>query len=212
MSENSSIFAQTYQGYLKRLKQINLAAVANELGASYADGRVRVLLLDQEYTVSREGIQDQRGQKPGHDICVILSQYLLLCPDSVAARDQWVRYRNFKNGAPLRAYFTTEVEAAIGSYFSQKLELLRHISSEFGGFSPEISVKYDYAMQLNLLPKVPVIVLVNDADELFQAHCSVLFKEETERYLDCESIAMLGRHLYSRIVQCAETSKDREPV
>ncbi|CAN2041866.1 hypothetical protein GMMP15_50054 [Candidatus Magnetomoraceae bacterium gMMP-15] len=40
-------------------------------------------------------------------------------------------------------------------------------------------------------------MLFNDADDEFEAKCSVLFERRAEKYLDLECLAMLGRHLFT---------------
>jgi hypothetical protein len=42
------------------------------------------------------------------------------------------------------------------------------------------------------LPKVPVLLLFNDEEDMFPAQCSVLFQSDCAGYLDMESIAMVG--------------------
>jgi hypothetical protein len=47
-------------------------------------------------------------------------------------------------------------------------------------------------MQFNPLPRVPLLLLFNDADDEFPAHCSLLFERRAEKYLDAESLGILG--------------------
>ena len=99
----------------------------------------------------------------------------------------------------LTGYFTNEVEHAIGSYFSGRLNDLRKASESLGGYSPDLEVKYDLAIQFDALPKIPVIMLYNDADEEFSTKCSVLFESRAEKYLDAECMAMLGWQLFTHL-------------
>ena len=47
-------------------------------------------------------------------------------------------------------------------------------------------------MQIDALPRIPLLLLFNDRDEEFPAQCSVLFEKRTEAYLDMECVAMVG--------------------
>ena len=157
-----------------------------------------------EHTISAQGIIDASGKKPSHDICVILSKYILLCPANRPERQsksqpdsqEWVSYRNFKNSAPLHHYFNKEVEGAITALVANQLSFLDKASKLLGGSLSSLRISYDFAAQLNALPKVPLILLYNTPDEEFPADCFILFQAQCEQYLDCESIAMLGRQLY----------------
>jgi hypothetical protein len=51
-------------------------------------------------------------------------------------------------------------------------------------------------MQFNALPKIPVLLLFNDADEEFPAQCAVLFERRAENFLDMECLAMVGMLLF----------------
>ena len=206
------MFEQTYKYYLKQISEINLESVAGKLGARYEDNTLKVRFFQSEYTISAQGIIDASGKKPSHDICVILSKYILLCPanrperqskiqldsqlDSQPDSQEWVSYRNFKNSAPLHHYFNKEVEGAITALVANQLSFLDKASKLLGGSLSSLRISYDFAALFNALPKVPLILLYNTPDEEFPADCFILFQAQCEQYLDCESIAMLGRQLY----------------
>jgi hypothetical protein len=58
--------------------------------------------------------------------------------------------------------------------------------------SPIFKETYKIYRQFDPLPKVPLLMLFNDTDEDFPAHCSILFKRNAEAYLDAECLAILG--------------------
>lgn len=61
-----------------------------------------------------------------------------------------------------------------------------------GGYQPLIKLSYELSVQFNPLPKVPLLLLYNDADDEFPANCSILFERRAEKYLDAECLAILG--------------------
>jgi len=199
MQTKETVFEKTYQNYLEQLREISFESIAHDLGAKIEANRIKIPLFINEYAVSVEGIADPSGNKPAHDICVILSKYILLCPDTPPKEHDWVSFRNFKDSGPLISYFTNDVERAIGSYFSGRLNYLKKASDTLSGYPPALEVKYDLVIQFDALPKVPVIMLYNDADEEFSAKCSVLFESRAEKYLDAECIAMIGWQLFSHL-------------
>ena len=203
MTCKNNVFEQTYNDYLKKISAINLASLTDKLGAKYKEEKLSISLFQKEYTVSDEGIIDSSGERPSLDICVILSKYILSCPEnqlkSSSGSHEWVSYRNLKDSAPLHHYFTNEVEKAISFLFSERLQSLQEASERLGGYLPSLDVNYDFAVQFDALPKVPLILLYNTPDEEFPANCSILLTAQSEQYLDCESIALLGRQLYSHL-------------
>ena len=89
----------------------------------------------------------------------------------------------------------------IQPFDAQKLEAAcRRIHGE----PPAASFSYDLCMQFNALPKVPVLMLFNDADAEFPAQCSVLFERRAEHYLDMECLAMVGMLLFESLKLAAD--------
>jgi hypothetical protein len=199
MQTKETVFEKTYQNYLEQLREISFESIAHNLGAKIEENRIKIPLFINEYEVSVEGIADPSGKKPTHDICVILCKYILRCPDTPPKEHAWVSFRNFKDSGPLIGYFTNDVERAIGSFFSGRLNDLKKASDALGGYRPALEVKYDLAVQFDALPKIPLIMLYNDADEEFSAKCPLLFESRSEKYLDAECIAMIGWQLFGHL-------------
>jgi effector-binding domain-containing protein len=197
MQTEETIFERTYKNYLKQLKAVSFESSAQKLGAKIAGNALKIPFFDSSYEVSVEKITGPSGEKPSYDICVILSKYILLCPDKPPQKKDWISFRDFKDAGPLINYFTHDVEHAIASYFSGKCAELKKASNSLGGYPPALDVQYDFAVQFDALPMIPVMILYNDRDDEFPATCSVLFERRAEEYLDAECIAVLGRQLFS---------------
>jgi hypothetical protein len=206
MQTEETVFEKTYQHYLEQIRQVSFESVADHLGAKIEKDKIKIPLFMKKYEIAAEGIKDPKGKKPAHDICVILSKYILGCPAVPPKEDDWVSFRNFKDSGPLIGYFTNDVERAIGAYFSGRLNDLKKATVALGGYVPALEVKYDLAIQFDALPKIPLIMLYNDADEEFSAKCSVLFESRAEKYLDAECIAMIGWQLFSHLKKATAAS------
>ncbi len=197
MKSGESVFDKTYEDYLARLAHVNLHGLENMLGVQVDGDTAIVPLYGRPHRVSARGIQDPLWKRPPLDICVILSKYLLMCPSDNPEGQGWVSYRDFRDSGPLTTFFSHDVEQAIAGLFAGKSEDLQKASEDQGGLAPEIDAAYDLSVQFDALPRVPVLMLFNDRDEEFSATCSVLFERCAERYLDPESLAMLGRLLFT---------------
>ena len=91
-----TVFEQTYKNYLKQLKAISFESVAPKIGAEIKGNVLKIPLFGSDYEVSVEKITGPSGEKPAYDICVILSKYLLLCPDNPPQNNDWVSFRNLR--------------------------------------------------------------------------------------------------------------------
>jgi Domain of unknown function (DUF3786) len=199
MQTEATVFERTYKDYLEQLRGLTFEALAPKLGAIMDGKALQIRLFNGTYKVSAEKIIGPSGEKPAHDVCVILSRYLLLCPDGSPRDNHWVSFRNFKDAGPLVNYFTNEVERAVASHFSGRINELKSAGNLLGGYLPALDVKYDLAAQFDALPMIPVIMLYNDEDEEFPAQCSILFQSRAEKYLDAECLAMIGWQLVYRL-------------
>lgn len=195
MQNQENIFEKTYNDYLEQIRGVSFGSTAPRLGLVSEETKITIPLLNNDYHVSPEGITDRSGKKPSHDICVILCKYILLCPVTAPKEHDLVSFRNFQDSNPLINYFSNEVEGAVGSCFSGRLSELQRASDKIGGHPAGVQLSCDLALEFDALPKIPIFMLCNDADEDFPAKCSVLFERNAESYLDAECIAMLGRQL-----------------
>ena len=204
MTTEETVFEKTYQFYLEQLSKVQLVEVAPVLGGVFRDNALYLPFFNESYAVSQQGIVGPSGQKPRHDVCVIISRYLLMCPKKVPENANWVSFRDFKDSSPLSGYFSKSVEGFICDRFTGRLSALKSASSHLGGYPASIEARYDFIAQFDALPRIPVAVLYNDADDEFPSQCTLLFTARTETFLDAECIAMLGSQLASRLGRFAQ--------
>lgn len=209
MNTEASVFEETYQYYLSRIRELCFHALAPVLGAGLSGDRLKIPLFRQEYEIGRDGIRDASGNRPPHDVCVILSRYVLMCPQAVPEEGGWASFRDLKDAGPLTTYFANDVEGAVRKHFCGRLPDLQAAGRALGGHEPGLDVDYDIAMRFDALPRVPLLLLYNEADEEFPASCSVLFKYSVEAFLDAECIAMLGWQLFNHLRKAAKQQSDR---
>ncbi len=204
MDGEETVFERHYENYLAQLKKISFKAIAPRLGGRAEADTIKIPLFEMNYDISASGIADSAGNKPSYDICVILSKYLLSCPETPPQEAEWVSFKNFKDSGPLINYFDNTVKRNITSFFKGKPSLLKKAGQLLPGYPPDLDVHYDVAMQFDALPRVPIVLLFNDADENFPPSCTVLFERRAEKYLDAECLAMLGWQLFIRLRKAAK--------
>jgi hypothetical protein len=192
MQNQASVFEKHYEFYLRQIKDMSLEEIADNPGMECIDNEMRLLLFGNNFKISPEGIINQFGNRPSYAICVVLFKYLLTNPKSPFFESPWTSYKDFKDAGPLIGFFSNDVENAIGTHFSGKTQNLKKACESLGGKDADMDIYYDVSMQLMALPKIPVLLLFNDADDEFRATCSVLFQKSIENYLDMESVAIVG--------------------
>lgn len=199
--EKSSIFEQTYRQYLSEIGSIDYLAKADKLGVETDGDALIIPLYDQMYAVSAASIESLDNKIVTDAVRVVLAKYVLTCPDKPAVEPgQWVTYRDFKDAAPLVSSFTANTNKTIENHFSGQLDLLKQRCQSLGGIL-ESNESYDLSVALHALPKVPVVLNFNDADDLFPAACSVIYRESVQHYLDMECLAITGTLLAGKLIR-----------
>ena len=195
MAQESPVFKEIYEEYLKKVADIDFTDKAEKLGIHVHGKNIEVIFFNKKFTITPEEITDQNGDKPHHAVCVVLCKYLLICPDRAGEDNDLVTYKNFKDAAPYVGAFKNTAEKPIARHFSGKLETLEKCCFALGGNLYNTEVSCQLSCEFQALPKVPIYLFFNDEDEEFPAECLLLFKRSAKQYLDMECIAMTGNVL-----------------
>ncbi len=188
----SPVFDQTYQKYLDQIAALDLHAMQDKLGLVRDGDDTIVRVINNDYRINLNAITDRRGKVPELGISVIIAKYILRCPETAPDDKTICAYRDFKDAGPLIHYFTNNAELFLAERFSNRAEQLAERCRQIGGKSYPSDLGYDVKYSFEGLPKIPILLLFNDADEFFPAECKLLFHRCAEIYLDMESLAILG--------------------
>jgi hypothetical protein len=201
MVAESKAFERIYRDYLGQLAAVDLRAAAETLGGR-ADGDTVVMpFFGRPYKVSTAGISDPSGNRPSHSVSVLLSRYLLMCPKNTPLDESWVSYKDFKDAGPFAGGFRSNAEVPLERRFGSNPAELQKRCEALGGISVADDFPYEVAMRLPALPKIPILMLFNGADNEFPARCSMLFERRAEKYLDMECLAIAGWALSAYLLE-----------
>jgi hypothetical protein len=111
-----------------------------------------------------------------------------------------VTYKDFKDAAPYVGGFGNTAEKPIAEFFEGRAAELEKRSLKLGGKPFQSEVACQLAFQFLALPRIPIVLMFNDADEDFSSQCILLFQKNAKTFLDMECLAMIGSSL-SRLLQ-----------
>jgi len=200
MTEKTPVFEKIMKDYLLQVASIEeKEAIGTLLQITVIDDGYRIPFFNQTYTITPDRIIDADGKKATHIVSVILCKYLLLCPRQPSDDISLVTYKDFKDAAPYVGGFRNIAGLPIARHFGNSLQRLekRCLALEGRSFNTEVSCQL--AVKFHALPKVPVVLLFNDADEEFPAQATLLFQKNADSYLDMECLAMIGSTLAYRL-------------
>ncbi len=195
------VFEETYRDYLKQLSGMDYLARADILGAEISGSELIIDFYKDAYRVSADGITDSSGKRANFAVSVLLCKYILVCPREVPQDGTWVTYREFRDAGPLIGYFNANTNKTIKSSFSGRPDLLEKACRKLGAAPHEDGASYDLSLIFHALPRIPVLLRFNDRDDEFPAHCSILFRQSAEHYLDMESLAIAGTFLAGNLIR-----------
>lgn len=189
----NSVFELTCREYLRQLNETGLEAPAAKMGAPLKNGSLEIPFFGHPYLVTTTDILAPDGApEPQHAIKVVLCKYALMFPAETPAAADWVTYKDFKDAAPLVGVFNTNAQASIADKFENRVPELEAACRALGGFAPDLEVGAQVKYQFTVLPKLPIVLLFNDADEDLPSQATLLFERRAEKYLDMECLAIAG--------------------
>lgn len=196
----SKVFDETYEAYLTRIGEIDLERHQAVLGYEIQDGQAAIPFFNTILYASSRGIYDAYGKTPQLSVSVILCRYLLMCPNEVPPSGGLAAFKDFKDAAPLAHFFSNTVQGDLVRKFGGNPPALEKACSAIGGEPYTGDVAYQVKFRFRGLPRIPLFLFYNDAEEGFAAQCSILFERSTEAFLDMESLAMLGGTLSQKLI------------
>lgn len=196
---NESVYDETYRNYVEQLRTRNFEGKEAVLGIAVEGETVVVPYFDGFVRLTADGLKDDTGRRPGFSDCVVVCRYLLMCPSFEPTQKEWVAYRDFPDAGPLTVFWSDTVEAPLRT-FAGRIGRLRKACHALGGDDPDMDIACDLCRRFTPLPKVPLLLVFNDAEDGFPAAASLLFEKRASTYLDAESQAILGHLLSKRLI------------
>jgi len=199
-ADNESVYNETYRNYLKALRTRDFEGKEAVLGVALEGETVVVPYFNASVRLTGDGLRDDSGRRPDFSDCVVVCRYLLMCPPFEPTQKAWVAFRDFPDAGPLTVFWADTVEAPLVGTFAGRVDALRKACDALGGVDPGMDIACDLCRRFTPLPKVPLLLVFNDAEDGFPAAASVLFEKRASAYLDAESQAVLGHLLSQRLV------------
>ncbi|MBC2711395.1 MAG: DUF3786 domain-containing protein [Desulfosarcina sp.] len=191
-----SVYNETYHYYLNQLETMQFDGKEDVLGIKLQGDEVVVPYFGQSIRLTAEGLKDDAGNRPDFADCVVVCRYLIMCPPFEPKEKDWVAYRDFSDAGPLTVFWADSVEGPLARIFSGNVGALGKACEALGGSVSDMDISCDLCRRFTPLPKTPLLLVFNDADDDFPASASLLFEKRASTYLDAESQAVLG-HVFS---------------
>jgi len=196
----AKVFSETCERYLEEIRGIDFLSKAGSLGVEKDGESLLVPLYNVLHRVSVDGVESLGEAPLTPAVQVMICKYVLVTPQKLPEiSDKFVTYREFKDAAPLVSHFTNNTNKTLESHFSGNLQGLQERGLSVGGKLLESST-YDISLEFKAFPRIPVVLNFNDADDMFPAACSILYRSSAALFLDMECLSMTGTLLSGKLL------------
>ena len=199
--DNSKIFHEVYPDLLSRAKLMDLSQKFNILGIKKSGSLFVFDFFNRQLVFDGDDLFDTTGADLTPAVKVVLCTYLLMCPEKELKSDgKLVTFREFSDAGPLFSRFTENTAKIIQTSFSNQLEALSLRCLKSGG-TILANQSYDISVRFRALPKIPIILNLNDADELMPANAGFLYRDTADTYLDLQCLIITCTYLTGLLIQ-----------
>lgn len=194
-------FDQSYADAAAQVFQQDFLAKSERLGALRENAALTIPFFNRDLVLEKDRISDRSGQDVSLALKVMLCRYVLLCPEKPPTRSgELISFRELKGSGPLTSYFTSNTNKTIETTFSGRLPMLEGQCDTLKGMKQTCS-GYDLSIRFPALPNIPVILSMNDADDMMPASSIFLFESSVQEFLDLESLIILTTYLTGQLIK-----------
>lgn len=175
------------------------AASRSGTAYSFAEGAFSVPLFGEEHLVSYPaGVATRGDGSPAGGMEELIILHYLVGADGTTVEERWVSYRDLPGARYHEPAFFAEVEGPLSQGLTGRLDSLR----DWGGRNARpLDLPGDVALAWDVLPRVPLLIIFNEADEEFPASARVLFDASAPCYLPTEDLSVLAEIAADRLLE-----------
>jgi hypothetical protein len=200
-SSPGTVYDQALESLQPKIKELDFGRIAPLFGAArIGPERLELRFLNEDYVITKEKILDPSGKEPRPWISILIYNHLCMS-DPPSPAGEWTSFSSIPASHAKDKAWAGHVEEVIAKHFSGKVEELKAVCEISGGKRSDITGDHDAAYEFRFFPHYPVLLLFYEAmpEEHFPAQCKLLLDRTAPRYLDIESIVVLGEEFAARL-------------
>jgi hypothetical protein len=196
-----TVYEQVLESLRPRIRELDFGKAAPRFGATLiGPDRLGITFLNDGYVVTKERVVDASGAEPRPWISILIYNHLCM-PDPPDPEGAWITFGSVPASHAKDKAWAGHVEEVIADHFTGNVEALKAACTRFGGRTSAMAASHDAAYEFLFFPHYPVLLLFDDAvpEENFPAQCKLLLDRTAPRYLDIESMVVLGEEFAGRL-------------
>ena len=196
-----TVYEQALISLRPKIAALDFTKTAAMFGADLIDpDTLELTFLGDKYRITRESIFNENGREPAPFISILIYNHLSM-PDPPAPAGEWITFSSIPASHAKDKAWAGHVEEVIARHFTGNIEGLKQACDRLGGVISTVKGSHDAAYEFRFFPRYPVLLQFYDAvpDEDFPAQCKLLLDKTVDKYLDIESIVVLGEEFAGRM-------------
>ncbi|HHY25213.1 MAG TPA: DUF3786 domain-containing protein [Desulfitobacterium dehalogenans] len=185
-------YSAAYDVALEKFRKATLEEISEYSGYPIDGNRIKIIFLGQRFDVEYPSGQFHAEATLNEEISVptqILILHYLVNRSPAIQTGQLISYKELPGGSIYIQPFTNRaINPLVKTFGSQRSNLIK-VAGTLGG--EEVSLG-DAAVVLNVFPKVPITLVVWEADDEFPASGNILFDNSAGTILPTEDYAVLA--------------------
>jgi hypothetical protein len=196
-----TVYEQALDSLRPKVAALDFRRVSEQTGASFAGAdTLEIGFLGEPFIVTKERIADRYGKEPVPFISILIYNHLCM-PAPPPPSGEWITFSSVPASHAKDKAWAGHVEEVIAKHFAGDVAGLRRACERMGGRPVEMKGNHDAAYEFRFFPRYPALLLFYDAvpDEDFPAQVKLLLDRNVDKYLDIESIVVLGEEFAGRM-------------
>ncbi len=199
--ENSKLFEDVYKSVLPQIKEFDFTEKSDLLGIQKKNGFFIFPFFNRELAYDGDDFADLSGEEVLPAIKLVVSRYMMMCPQKASqSSGRLLTFREFPGSGPLFSRFVNNTSKIMETTFSGRLGELEKRCRELNGFIVKTE-SHDLSVRFRALPRIPMILNFNGAEDRMPAQAGFLFHDNAGDYLDLEALAILSTYLTGRLIK-----------
>jgi hypothetical protein len=183
------------------VSQSDPADIAERAGIRFENGVFSISFMRWQLRISHPGLDFEAPAFLDTFVVKLLALLYMANARAAPLANQWVPYRELKDGLFYAKSFADTVEQPVCSRFGNDLESLRAACEDLGGREVD---QGDLGMVIQTFPRLPVLFICWRGDEEFKPNARILFDNSATNYFNAFELRMLCGEVVSRLIRIAD--------
>ncbi len=208
MAEGGGRAQNPYEEPSKILNESDPVDIAERTGIPFENGEFRMSLMRWNLYISYPDLSFRAPKFLDTFVIKLLALLYMANASAVQLANQWVPYRELKDGLFYAKSFTDTVEDRVCRRFGGDLEAMGAACRELGGREVD---QGDLGIVVQTFSRLPILFILWRGDEEFDPNARILFDSSATSYLNAFELRMLCGEIVSRLIRIANGGMELPP-